>query len=106
MMFKKKILITGGNGYIGNYITKMIAFRNLEYQIISMNRKNIEEQKKIDPNTTKFSNVKFISADALKPDTYPNDLKTADSIIHTVGSLIEGVNYQKILKDGFYSISS
>ena len=24
-MYKKKILITGGTGYIGNYITKVLA---------------------------------------------------------------------------------
>lgn len=42
-MYKKRILITGGNGYIGNYITKMIAYRSPEYLVISMNRKSVEE---------------------------------------------------------------
>jgi nucleoside-diphosphate-sugar epimerase len=42
-MFQKKVLITGGNGYIGNYITKMLAARRPDVLIVSMNRKPAEQ---------------------------------------------------------------
>lgn len=100
-MFKKKILVTGGNGYIGNYITKMLAYKYQDLQIISMNRKPIEQQKEVDPGTTKFKNVKFVQADALKTETYPEEFKECDSVIHTIGKLLDGVNYQEFLKNGF-----
>ena len=70
-MFQKKVLITGGNGYIGNYITKMLASRRPDVLVVSMNRKPAEEARKVDEQTAKFENVRFVQGDALKPETYP-----------------------------------
>lgn len=42
-MISKKILITGGSGYIGNYITKIMAATRPECIIYSMSRKPAEE---------------------------------------------------------------
>jgi hypothetical protein len=39
----KKILITGGTGYIGNYVTKMMAGLHPEVRIVSMSRRPVEE---------------------------------------------------------------
>jgi nucleoside-diphosphate-sugar epimerase len=47
-MYRKKVLITGGTGYIGNYITKVLAATHPEILIISMSRRSIEDQAKRD----------------------------------------------------------
>lgn len=54
--------------------------------------------------TSRFSNVKFHSGDCLKPETYPDELKDCDAIIHTVGALIEGVDYKGFLSGGIDSL--
>lgn len=54
----------------------------------------------MDEQTSKFSNVKFVQADILKPETYPEELKECEAVIHTVGILIQGFNYQQLLRTG------
>lgn len=103
-MLKKRILITGGTGYIGNYITKVLAATRPDIQIISMSRRPVEDQKKRDENTAKFENVRFYSGDCLKPQTYPDDLKNCDAVIHTVGTLLEGVDYKGFLSGGIEAV--
>jgi len=41
----KKVLITGGTGYIGNYVTKIMAATHPEVQIMSMSRRSVESQR-------------------------------------------------------------
>lgn len=38
---KAKIIITGGTGYIGNYITKVMAATKPDVLIIAMSRKGV-----------------------------------------------------------------
>jgi nucleoside-diphosphate-sugar epimerase len=38
----KKVLITGGTGYIGNFVTKMLAASHPEVHILSMSRRPID----------------------------------------------------------------
>ena len=54
-----------------------------------------------DEQLKRFSNIKFIQGDCLKTDSYPmEEIASCDAVIHTVGTLIEGINYKSILKDG------
>ena len=54
-----------------------------------MSRKTPDDAKKVDEQTSKFVNVKFVQADLLKPETYPlEEIAQCDAIIHTVGILI------------------
>ena len=59
-MLQKKVLIVGGTGYIGNYITKHLAARRPDILIVSMNRKAPVQAQDIDEETTKFANVRFV----------------------------------------------
>ena len=59
-MYKKRILIAGGSGYIGNYITKHFAATRPDVLILSMSRKTPDAARKVDEQTSKFENVKFI----------------------------------------------
>ena len=56
----KKVLITGGTGYIGNFVTKMLAASYPEVHILSMSRRPIDKQMGQDPQTARFKNVEFI----------------------------------------------
>lgn len=42
-LLHKKVLITGGTGYIGNYITKVLAATKPDIKIVSMSRRSIED---------------------------------------------------------------
>jgi nucleoside-diphosphate-sugar epimerase len=59
-MITKKILITGGTGYIGNYITKMLAATRPETLIYSLSRRPVDKAKQRDLGTSRFENVRFI----------------------------------------------
>ena len=52
MLFQKKVLVTGGTGFIGNYITKTLAQRKPETLVISLSRSSVEDQKKRDEQTS------------------------------------------------------
>ena len=43
-----KVLVTGGTGYIGNYITKILAASHPDIEIISMSRRSVESQRQRD----------------------------------------------------------
>jgi nucleoside-diphosphate-sugar epimerase len=53
----------------------------------------VNDSKKRDVETAGFKNVKFVQGDALNPDTFRDELKDCDGVIHTVGSMFEGVSY-------------
>lgn len=55
-----KVLVTGGTGFIGNYVTKILAASHPEMKVISMSRRSVDQQKQRDPQTTRFNNVQFI----------------------------------------------
>lgn len=62
-----------------------------------MDKFGIQDLKKRDNETSSFKNVKFISGDALKPDTYVDEMRECDGVIHSVGSMIEGINYSSFI---------
>jgi len=53
--------------------------------------------RKRDEETSSFKNVKFVEGDALKPETFVDEMRECDGVIHTVGSMIEGVSYHNFL---------
>lgn len=100
-MSKQRVLITGGSGYIGNYVTKLLAATRPDIDIYSMSRRPVSAQRALDQQTSKFKNVHFVEGDCLKPETYPMQvLGECGAVVHTVGALMEGFDYKKVLKGG------
>jgi nucleoside-diphosphate-sugar epimerase len=54
-----KVLITGGTGFIGSYITKMFAACHPTITVISLSRASVDSQRLQDPYKSKFKNIVF-----------------------------------------------
>ena len=55
-----KVLITGGTGYIGNYISKILAATHPEITVYSLSRRSVQSQRERDAITSRFSNIEFV----------------------------------------------
>ena len=97
---QNKILVTGGSGYIGNHIVKVLAATKPQIKVVAMSRRTVKDQEQRDEQTSRFKNVEFYQGDCLKPETFPSDLQDYKAVIHTVGTLLEGVDYKGVLSGG------
>ena len=71
-----KVLVTGANGFIGNYLCKKLIKK---YNYVNAIVRNLS-------NTTKVSNVKYFSVGEINSQTnWGNLLKNIDCIIHCAG---------------------
>ena len=55
----KKIIVTGGSGFIGSYITKMLAATHPAVTVVSLSRQSVEKQIASDPYKAKFKNIQM-----------------------------------------------
>jgi nucleoside-diphosphate-sugar epimerase len=83
-----KVLVMGGNGYVGNYVLKTFAQLAPEKTFIGMSRGG--SQREGDKVIGTLGNVCFIQGDALNPDSYKSQLQDVDAVIHTLGVLLPG----------------
>ena len=83
----KRVLVTGGNGYVGNYFIKTMALRYPDIEVVGMSRRGTPRSD--DPVTKQLQNVSFIKGDCLKPESFKDSIQDVDAIIHTVGILFE-----------------
>ncbi|CDW88623.1 UNKNOWN [Stylonychia lemnae] len=81
----------------------MLAATKPKIHIVSMSRRNVDEQRIKDQFTSQFKNVTYYQGDCLKPETYPKDLEEFDAIIHSVGAIMEGFDYKEVLQKGMNS---
>ena len=88
--------MSGGNGYVGNYILKQSALRYPQIMHYAMSRRG--ELREGDNVVSKLDNVKALKGNCLHPETYPEELKEVDAIIHSVGALIDSKNPEKSYK--------
>ena len=78
---KKNVLIIGGSGYVGTGILK-IGLKVPELSFTSVQR-NLPLQNK------KELNVNYLKGSALEPETFEEQIKAADIIIHSLGVLFD-----------------
>ncbi len=80
---KKKILITGGAGFIGYHLTKRLALQGHAITIVDnfFRSKHDEDLKAL----LKRSNVKLIKADLTKPESWKKLGSGYDYVYHLVG---------------------
>ena len=66
----KRILVTGGTGYIGSNVCKIMAALNPKIQVVALSIEKKEEILKKDPYLCKFKNVEIVEGNCLDPQDY------------------------------------
>ncbi|KAL8870944.1 MAG: hypothetical protein Q9174_003126 [Haloplaca sp. 1 TL-2023] len=96
-MSKKRIVVCGGNGFLGTRICKSAATRN--WDVISISRSGAPTWSAVtsSPSPPSWaSSVQWEKGDILKPATYREHLKNADAVVHSMGILLEA-DYKGVL---------
>ncbi|KAK4683832.1 hypothetical protein P7C73_g6389, partial [Tremellales sp. Uapishka_1] len=93
-----KLLVVGGNGYLGSAICKAAVTKGWEVSSMSSSGK---------PYTTPASHtpswvpsVKWHKASAFEPATYRSLVGESTAVVHTLGILLESQNYKKAIQQG------
>ncbi|PVV04418.1 hypothetical protein BB560_001074 [Smittium megazygosporum] len=84
-----KILVVGGGGFIGSEICR-VALRG-GHHVTSISRSGKPKQE--NPGN---KDVKWVKGDAFKPETYMADLGNCDTVVHSMGILMEN-DYKKVI---------
>ncbi|KAF2183528.1 NAD(P)-binding protein [Zopfia rhizophila CBS 207.26] len=87
---KKKLVVCGGNGFLGSRICKAAAHRG--WQVTSISRSGNPNWASItsSPSPPSWSrSVSWQKGDILNPSTYISHLENADAVIHSMGILLE-----------------
>ena len=96
-MSKKRIVVCGGNGFLGTRICKSAATRN--WDVISISRSGAPTWSAVTSSPSPppwASSVQWEKGDILKPATYRKHLKDADAVVHSMGILLEA-DYKGVL---------
>lgn len=94
----QRILVVGGNGFLGSAVCKAALARGMQVTSISSSGKPYTTPKGHSPAWT--SKVNWQAADALQPTTYTHLMPGATAVVHTLGTLLEDARYKAALKDG------
>ncbi|KAH7889351.1 mitochondrial protein [Phlebopus sp. FC_14] len=91
----RKILVVGGNGFIGSAVCKAALARGMRVTSISSSGQPYRTPKGHTPAWT--SKVEWQKADALLPKTYSHILPEVNAVVHTLGTLLEDSRYKTAL---------
>ncbi|KAL8839274.1 MAG: hypothetical protein Q9170_001791 [Blastenia crenularia] len=96
-MSKKRIVVCGGNGFLGTRICKVAVGRGWDVTSISRSGEPTWSSVTSSPAAPPWSTlVSWQKADILKPATYKALLKDADAVVHSMGILLEA-DYKGVL---------
>ncbi|MCJ1384705.1 hypothetical protein MMC17_007823 [Xylographa soralifera] len=96
-MAKKKIVVAGGNGFLGSRICKSAAARGWDVVSLSRSGEPVWSSVTSSAEAPPWSkSVSWQKADLLKPATYQPMLKDADAVVHSMGILLEA-DYKGVL---------
>lgn len=87
---KKKIVVAGGNGFLGSRIVEKAVARG--WDVVSLSRSGEPSWSAVrsSPQPPSWSkDVHWIKADILKPSTYVKHLEGTYAVVHTMGILLE-----------------
>ena len=80
---KKKIIITGGLGYIGTELCKLYSGFSWKFEVIAIDNRFVSER----VNELKRRKIKFIQADILNLDSIKKYIENAEVIHHLARQL-------------------
>ncbi|NHJ46622.1 MAG: NAD(P)-dependent oxidoreductase [Asgard group archaeon] len=90
-MSKKRAFITGANGYIGSYLTKYLAEKDIETIAYILKGTDCDFLKMIYPS---LKNVKIIEGNVLDNSSLQNEIKGSNYVIHLAG-VIKGYTQEE-----------
>ncbi|KAG6851021.1 hypothetical protein H0H93_004508 [Arthromyces matolae] len=94
----RKILVVGGNGFIGSAICKAALAKGIEVTSVSSSGQPYRTQKGHVPVWT--SKVDWQKGDALHPESFAHLFPEVDGVVHTLGVLMENSKYKAAVKQG------
>ncbi|KIV90181.1 hypothetical protein PV10_07512 [Exophiala mesophila] len=87
---KKKLVVAGGNGFLGSRICKSAVARGWDVTSISRSGEPTWSSVTSESSPPSWaSSVNWAKGDILKPATYTPYLKDSDAVVHTMGILLE-----------------
>ncbi|KAF1995961.1 NAD(P)-binding protein [Amniculicola lignicola CBS 123094] len=87
---KKKLVVCGGNGFLGSRICKAAAHRGWAVTSISRSGDPVWSSITSSPDPPPWStSVSWQKGDVLNPSSYTKHLENADAVIHSMGILLE-----------------
>ncbi|TCD64650.1 hypothetical protein EIP91_003810 [Steccherinum ochraceum] len=93
----QKVLVVGGNGFVGSAVCKAALSRGMQVTSISSSGKPYTTPKGHSPAWT--SKVNWQPGNALHPESYAHLLPSSTAVVHTLGTLLEDQQYKAALKD-------
>ncbi|KAK2466871.1 hypothetical protein APHAL10511_001129 [Amanita phalloides] len=97
-----KILVVGGNGFIGSSICKAALAHGMQVASVSSSGKPFQTTKGHRPDWTKH--VEWHKGDALEPQSFAHLFPEMEGVVHTIGTLLEDEGdrpgYKKSVRDG------
>ncbi|OCH93427.1 NAD-P-binding protein [Obba rivulosa] len=94
----RRILVVGGNGFVGSAVCKAALARGMQVTSISSSGKPYRTPKGHAPAWT--SKVDWRAGDALQPASYAHLLPGVHAVVHTIGILFEDTRYKSALAKG------
>ncbi|KAG6845328.1 hypothetical protein H0H87_010785 [Tephrocybe sp. NHM501043] len=94
----RRILVIGGNGFIGSAICKAALAKGIQVTSISSSGLPYRSAKGHAPAWV--NKVDWQRGDALHPESFAHLLPEVDGVIHTLGTLLENSNYKQAIKRG------
>ncbi|GIC90916.1 ubiquinone biosynthesis protein COQ11 [Aspergillus udagawae] len=97
-MASKRVVVAGGNGFLGSRICKSAANRG--WSVTSLSRSGEPRWDTVTSShdrPTWANSVEWAKADLLKPDTYKPFLRDADVVVHSMGILLEA-DYKGVVR--------
>ncbi|KAF4165343.1 hypothetical protein CNMCM6936_007951 [Aspergillus lentulus] len=97
-MASKRVVVAGGNGFLGSRICKSAVNRGWSVTSLSRSGEPRWDTVTSSHNRPTWANsVEWAKADLLKPDTYKPFLRDADVVVHSMGILIEA-DYKGVVR--------
>ncbi|KAK7467188.1 hypothetical protein VKT23_004246 [Stygiomarasmius scandens] len=98
-MSMQRILVVGGNGFIGSAICRIALAKGMEVTSVSSSGRPYTTPKGHSPAWA--SKVTWLQGSAHNPSTFHDALANADGVVHTLGTLVEdGGKYKQAIREG------
>ncbi|EAU88493.2 mitochondrial protein [Coprinopsis cinerea okayama7 len=94
----KKILVVGGNGFIGSAVCRAAVAKGLEVTSVSSSGNPYRTPKGHSPSWT--SKVNWHKGDALNPQSFAHLFEGVGGVVHTLGTLLEDGAYKRAIREG------